>query len=306
MMHWAILVGVLYYGSSLPDDNRLKGCVADVEDMEEFLELLKLPVKIFKSTSNYPTVGAGHPPEKPKERAILRNFIDRLNDVIEYGAPTFGVCFSSNVEPVEHLDEEFGATGTRTDLHPTCATFRNAQVIPQWITNPQGYTIFCACASSQIANEVYELKPRKEADTETGLQGVLNREHFTTAKRPIERGALSHVLLEALKQLRQTDTTIIASSLFEHQRAQFHVRVPNQTPVLYGSKTTSFFADSLSFSDTEIVPVFNKDRKLMMHKGPVHGVVIGDKYSLFPLRKSADASDKYNLYVGCIVDVPPE
>ncbi|OAG06791.1 uncharacterized protein CC84DRAFT_1195211, partial [Paraphaeosphaeria sporulosa] len=301
MMHWAILVGVLYYGSSLPDDNRLKGCVADVEDMEEFLELLKLPVKIFKSTSNHPTVGAGYPPEKPKERAILRNFIDRLNDVIEYGskkivhkmhvtvafeccisgatkrhgrAPTFGVCFSSTVEP--------------------------------WITNPQGYTIFCACASSQIANEVYELKPRKEADTETGLQGVLNREHFTTAKRPIERGALSHVLLEALKQLRQTDTTIIAGSLFEHQRAQFHVRVPNQTPVLYGSKTTSFFADSLSFSDTEIVPVFNKDRKLMMHKGPVHGVVIGDKYSLFPLRKSADASDKYNLYVGCIVDVPPE
>lgn len=47
-MHWAILGDVLCYGSPRPGDNKLKGYTANVEIMEELLELLTSTFKIFE------------------------------------------------------------------------------------------------------------------------------------------------------------------------------------------------------------------------------------------------------------------
>ncbi|KAF2849804.1 hypothetical protein T440DRAFT_426458, partial [Plenodomus tracheiphilus IPT5] len=346
MTHWAILVGVIYYGPHRIEDNKLKGCVADVEDMEEFLKLRMAPDKIFKLTSSHPMEGTGQPPEGPRERASAGNFRYYLRHVINSGeegdnvyihysghggkaledirlnfyastkgqsqltgeivanhvkemvdkkmhvtvafdccfsaatkrGSAHGLRFSNYIEPVE------GSDGILENVESAYSEFRNSRVIPQWITNPQSYTIFCACTPSQKANEV--------SDTDLGSCETSDPEHLPVARRPSERGALSYLLLKALKQFRETGIAVTDGSLFEHLRARFHARIPDQTPVFYGSKRTSFFTNNSSLPSDKITAISKKDGKIILRKGSAHGVQLGDKYALFPLGDSAKASDR--------------
>ncbi|CBX97912.1 hypothetical protein LEMA_P093210.1 [Plenodomus lingam JN3] len=358
MTHWAILVGVVYYGPHRIEDNKLKGCVADVEDMEAFLKTQispkVSPANIFKLTSSHPTEGTEEPPEAPKERASGRNFISCLKRVIEHGeegdnvyihysghgskgkgaedvllnfyASTKGVSqlpgevvanlvkemvnkkihvtvafdccfsgatkrgsahglrFSNYIEPTEGSDDLSAPNAILENIEPIYSAFRNSQVIPHWITNPQGYTIFCACTPLQKAEEVVD-ETMKSCE-------IADPEHLPVAGRPNERGAFSFLLLRALKQLRQTGIAVTDGSLFEHLRARFHARIPNQSPVFYGSKRTSFFTDKSSFPSDKITAIFKKNGQFMLRKGSAHGVLLGDEYILFPLKDSAKASDR--------------
>ncbi|KAJ4299756.1 hypothetical protein N0V90_005002 [Kalmusia sp. IMI 367209] len=361
MTHWVILVGVLYHGQHRPADNNLKGCVADVEDIEEFLGL-QIPVPtIFKLTSSLPLDGSHEPPEPGDERATARNFLSRLDHVIEYGKEgdnvyihysghgsrstddvrlnfftaskgaaqlpgsrlagklkemvtqkmlvtvVFDCCFSAatkrhnktsliryseysssldDSEASHSLLDEGGNLGTKFSL------YRNAQALPEWIVDPKGYTIFCACTSSQEAKEITKIEEKVELDANESPREILLYDQPPASRRPLERGALSYLLLEALKQLKKAGTAIYDQSLHEHLRARFHARIPAQTPVLYGSKDTSFFASYISFPDTKIASVFLDNERWILRKGAAHGVRPGDQFVLFALKDSAVVAEK--------------
>ncbi|SCO78128.1 uncharacterized protein FRV6_02341 [Fusarium oxysporum] len=139
---------------------------------------------------------------------------------------------------------------------------RDGAVTLSRLLDPQGYTIITACGPHEVASEL-----KFEG-------GATN-------------GALSYFLINSLVLLSRRGTKVSNEMLHQHLRAQFHARLPDQTPMLYGHRGFAFFGD---FSDdTRHVDVSTismhrsmEDGCLILHAGQAHGVHKNDEYALTP------------------------
>jgi hypothetical protein len=148
---------------------------------------------------------------------------------------------------------------------------RNASILPEWLVDPQGYTIITACQPHEIAQEL----------TVDGERS----------------GALSYFLVRALTALRNAGIEITHQSLYQHVRIMFHASWPKQHPMRYGNKNFTFFGKILSALDTAFIPVFRteKDNRLCLGAGYAHGVFEDDEFAVYPFHAPEVAfnSSKY-------------
>ncbi|KAE9363027.1 hypothetical protein N431DRAFT_296842, partial [Stipitochalara longipes BDJ] len=226
-------------------------------------------------------------------------FAHLLKQIVEKGllvTVVLDCCFSGGV--VRHHDSDGG--GIRAiDYDPIIAAAyppklyteihlpgnspdpRNASILPQWLVDPQGYTILTACQPHEIAQEL-------KIDGERS-------------------GALSYFLVHALTALRRAGIEITHRSLYQHLRINFHASWPKQHPMRYGNGNFTFFGKMMSKSDSDFIPVFRaeKDNGLCLGAGYAHGVSEGDEFAVYPLHAPEDAfnDSKYismNFRVGNI------
>lgn len=365
MTHWAILVGINYYGRNYSEDD-LQSCVADVEVIKDFLINGPFQYNIVPLTSTKPVDDLEtQPPEQSSSRATIKNFLkqfefveahgkegdnvyihysghgtQRKNDVAltfyhekqgkqyYYGdrlaswvkklvekeqmlvTVVFDCCFSGatkrhggyEVEEVRYraynplvdtYESEFGPDDA--GLEPAVLPMRNAEAIPQWEINPVGYTFFCACTTEQEARgvEVYETDCKLDVALEAIFAETIEETSEGSSKRVKEyRGALSYILLEALKQLAGSHTAVHDHTLHRHICAIFHAKIPTQNPIRYGNKHSSFFANISSAPDNKITSVIRIGDQLILKNGAAHGVLEGDKYELFILNDALSVSDR--------------
>nr|ANF07008.1 hypothetical protein FVEG_03181 [Fusarium verticillioides] len=159
-----------------------------------------------------------------------------------------------------HTDYDTSFDNPFDDTEPE--ELRDGVVTLSRLLDPQGYTIIAACGPHEVASE-------------------LKFEGGATS------GALSYFLINSLVLLSRRGTQVSNEMLHQHLRAQFHARLPDQTPMLYGHRGFAFFGD---FSgDTRHANVSTtsmhrsmEDDCLILHAGQAHGVHKNDEYALTP------------------------
>ncbi|KAK7946896.1 uncharacterized protein PG986_011217 [Apiospora aurea] len=133
---------------------------------------------------------------------------------------------------------------------------RHVSMLPNWLLNPDGYTILTACGPNEQTEGVR-----------------FNGQSY---------GALSYYLLETLKYLgftrRHKD---IYGRLCAKLRAS---AIRNQNPILYGNKEQAFFGPmGTGRTATSITIIKRPDSKLELQGGSAHGLSEGDEVILSPL-----------------------
>ncbi|KAE8447332.1 hypothetical protein EG329_010890 [Mollisiaceae sp. DMI_Dod_QoI] len=141
-------------------------------------------------------------------------------------------------------------------------SLRNAQVLKDWLVDPDGYTILAASSPHENAFEL---------EIDGGER----------------RGALTFFLLEALGALRRSGVELTHQSLYQHLRIRFHASWPQQTPMRYGSRDYSFFGKLCIVPTVALTPVYRTDDdRLFLSAGQAHGVHNGDEYVVYPIESS--------------------
>lgn len=143
---------------------------------------------------------------------------------------------------------------------------RDGSLLPNWVVNPDGYTILTACGPHETAMEVK----------------LANQQHA---------GALSHILLRTLSNLGNVDAKM--GDLYQYVCTRFVDRRQSadwlQTPMFYGNKNLSFFGVLKTTFDPSSITVFRSVAgNLMLRAGQAHGVFDQDKIDLCPIKSSAD------------------
>ena len=156
-----------------------------------------------------------------------------------------GIDSEAQVDPETVLETESNDSGSR-----------DISMLPNWLINPDGYTILVACG------------PDEEA-----------REPKFDGKR---HGALSYCLLKTLGECgglvrRHKDIYNHLCSTFRRFRFSF------QTPVLYGNSNLGFFGPATTDMNMTATSVLvKKDGSLNVPVGQAHGVSDGDQFALSP------------------------
>lgn len=158
---------------------------------------------------------------------------------------------TSRLDPVE-FEGAFGPSS------------RDASMQPNWLINPDGYTILAACGPHEEATE------RAFDDGQT-------------------HGVLSYYLLEkALKGyggLRK---------MHRHVYAYLRATLRNlgwQSPILYGNQDRAFFEPLSSETNAAVIPIVEKqDGSLELQAGQAHGISCDDQFELYPLSAAGQAS----------------
>jgi len=141
---------------------------------------------------------------------------------------------------------------------------RDASMQPNWLMNPNGYTILAACG------------PHEKA-TERAFDGQVH-------------GVLSYHLLEkAIKGYGGL------GKMHKHIYAYLHAILRHsgwQSPVLYGNKEQGFFEHvSLEASTTAVLSIIEKQEgHLELQAGQAHGILDDDQFELYPLSAAGQAS----------------
>ncbi|KAF5637319.1 uncharacterized protein FTJAE_5734 [Fusarium tjaetaba] len=213
---------------------------------------------------------------------VLRSAINKM---IEKGLTVTLVldcCFSGsvlrddrpdvgNIRYTEHhtdfdtsFDNPFGDTDPE-ELRDGVVTFSR-------LLDPQGYTIITACGPHEVASE-------------------LKFEGGATS------GALTYFLINSLVLLSRRGTKVSNEMLHQHLRAQFHARLPDQTPMLYGRRGFAFFGDFSDDIRQVVAPTVSMHRSmedgcLILHAGQAHGVHKNDEYALAPFDRSTNPRDR--------------
>ncbi|KAL2670137.1 hypothetical protein Neosp_015018 [[Neocosmospora] mangrovei] len=209
---------------------------------------------------------------------ILRNAINKM---IQKGLTVtliLDCCFSGSVlrddqlqhrkvRYLEYDDEVDLRSGYQDPFHSD--TSRDSELGLSRLLDPEGHTIIAACGPLEVASE-------------------LEFAGGTT------RGALSYFLVDSLTKLRRRGIKVSNQMLHQNLRAQFHARVPEQTPMLYGNRGFAFFGDFIDFSVDAHLPTFSLHRSmehggLVLHAGQAHGVHRDDEYALSPFEQQDEA-----------------
>ncbi|OJJ69546.1 hypothetical protein ASPBRDRAFT_45887 [Aspergillus brasiliensis CBS 101740] len=143
-------------------------------------------------------------------------------------------------------------------------TFRDAQLLPRWLIDPEGYIIITACGPHETAQEVV-------------LSG---RKH----------GILSYHLHQALTTLKRYRAQITHQSLLNYLVTRVH-SVSRQTPMRYGSLRFCFFEEILPGLMTDFLSVSDIDNQIILEAGMAHGVYLGDEYAIYPFSAPEDVTD---------------
>ncbi|KAI1378451.1 caspase domain-containing protein [Hypoxylon crocopeplum] len=141
--------------------------------------------------------------------------------------------------------------------------FRGASMRPNWLINPDGYTILAACRPSEKAKEV-----------------TVNKQ---------KHGALSYFLLRAF--IKQGRVGGRQQQIYAYLCARFRETCPKQKPMLYGNKSLWFFEESRHAIDAISIPVFKNESGLFqLEAGQAHGVCDGDQFALCTIDSAEHSS----------------
>lgn len=133
------------------------------------------------------------------------------------------------------------------------SALRDASMLPNWLINPEGYTILTACGPHEVAEEL-------------------------TFENGEVRGALSYFLLKTIIQLRNQDSK--HQGIYHQLCAKFHTYWPRQNPMLYGNKDLSFFGQLKCDLDVDSIPLIRKGGDLYFMAGQAHGIIKDHRYAL--------------------------
>ena len=203
----------------------------------------------------------------------LANF---LKDMVEAGllvTLVLDCCFSGGVlrnnDRIRTIDyrqtmDEPCPLEPRADIQTLLEPIRDANLLPDWIVNPRGYSILSACGEHETAREltVHETKC----------------------------GALSYFLIRALSSLRKRQVAITRQSFYEHLCVMFHAHCPSQNPMLFGNAKIVFLRSTTSKQYANFTPVYREKTHncLRLDAGSAHGVSNGDGYALYPFATAED------------------
>jgi hypothetical protein len=143
--------------------------------------------------------------------------------------------------------------------HPA---YRNASMRPNWLVNPDGYSILTACGPTEIAKEL-----------------VLN-------KNGQRHGALSYFLLRTFAKLGGVGGN--QQHIYHHICARFREtrdkRKNEQNPMFYGNKNLCFFGRANLESHPVPIPIIKKpDGSIHLEAGQAHGVCDRDQFAVYPV-----------------------
>ncbi|KAI1740157.1 hypothetical protein F4680DRAFT_458826 [Xylaria scruposa] len=184
-----------------------------------------------------------------------------LNDMVTKGlivTLVLDCCFSGSVlrnystsgySSVRY--REYGRETITEDIQqPNDRGRRKATMLPNWLVNPEGYTVITACGPHEIASE-------------------LNLGGATSSYR---HGALSYFLLRAMARLGGLGGR--HAHIYPYLCSMFRQFRPTQNPMWYGNKDLYFFGGA-TFS-TELIgtpfPTTWIGTRLQLEGGRAHGI----------------------------------
>ena len=133
--------------------------------------------------------------------------------------------------------------------------YRNVSMRPNWLINPDGYTILTACG------------PHEET-----IGARFNGQGH---------GALSYFLLESLKCVGLTKRHM---DIYNHLHAKFRGSGLPHNPILYGNRNQRFFGQASSDITAVAVSIIVKRGGLLeLQAGHAHGVTTDDQFVLYHL-----------------------
>ena len=135
--------------------------------------------------------------------------------------------------------------------------FRGASMRPNWLVNPDGYTVLTACGPNQEAQELQ-----------------IGTEVF---------GALSYFLIRTFDKLGHVGGRL--QHIYAHLCARFRESGMLQRPMLYGNRRLYFFEDTNYDDDAILIPITKTlGQKFQLEAGQAHGVCEDDVFALRPSR----------------------
>lgn len=150
------------------------------------------------------------------------------------------------------------------------SSYRAASMRPNWLVDPDGYTILTACGPTERAQEI-ELDQNGQ-----------------------KHGALSYFLLRTFAKIGGVGGK--QQHIYHHLCARFretrNQRKYEQNPMLYGNKSLCFFGHANSESHSASIPIIKKlDGGIQLEAGRAHGICDGDRFAIHNL---ASAIDNFN------------
>ena len=133
---------------------------------------------------------------------------------------------------------------------------RDAEALPNWLLNPDGYAIITACGPGELSREV---------------------EH-----NGYKNGPLTHVLLPAFHWMSLRHSTITLQSIHDYVSVQFHAGLVTQSPRRYGNPNTCLLSSLKLRHDTMEKRVFWRNNELILEDGEIGAVAENDEYRLQP------------------------
>ncbi|EFQ96675.1 hypothetical protein MGYG_08598 [Nannizzia gypsea CBS 118893] len=175
-------------------------------------------------------------------------------------------CFSGSVVRNSYPPDSgircIDTTPEQAETHiGTRSAWRDTYALPDWLINPDGYTILSACGPHEVAKEL------RLGDDKDG-----RREKY---------GALSFFLIDALTTLRKHGVVPSHYSLYQQLCVTFHAAWPSQHPMRYGAKNFGFF-EKLGSKERGFYSILQENNRLWLMAGRAHGVHLGDEYALYP------------------------
>lgn len=157
--------------------------------------------------------------------------------------------------------------------------FRNASMLPNWLANPEGYSILAACGPTQRARE---------------LKDDQNQPH----------GVLSYYLYKSCVKFGGLGCSM--GIIYQHVQAYIRDLGAQQTPCLFGNMDIGFFGNTPSQRDhraSHVAILRNADQIVRLPIGEAQGVCIGDLFRLWRLNPETDESRK--AVTACVTQVSP-
>ncbi|KAF2804947.1 uncharacterized protein BDZ99DRAFT_491010 [Mytilinidion resinicola] len=147
--------------------------------------------------------------------------------------------------------------------------YRDVSLRPNWLVNPDGYTILTACGPTEVAKEL-----------------VLNQ----NGER---HGVLSYFLLRTFAKLGGVGGK--QQHIYHHLCARFREtrekRKNEQNPMFYGNKNLCFFGRATPRIRSAPIPIIKKpDGSIQLEAGQAHGICDHDQFSVHPLGSAKEDS----------------
>ncbi|KAI6081065.1 caspase domain-containing protein [Hypoxylon rubiginosum] len=225
----------------------------------------------------------------------LANLVNAMVQVGVQVTMVLDCCFSASVYRWDDLDSRYlpythevhvgpdscpeetskPSPETKTLQKHGASESRDISMLPNWLMNPDGYTIIVACGPDEEARE-------------PAIDGE-------------KHGALSYCLLKALNEF--------GNQVKRHKDFYDHLRVNlkqlvgyQQTPVLFGNGNLGFFGPIAIDRSLPYTPVVvNKDGSIELQVGEAHGVANGDEFYLRPMSSTVASDSSRGPCVAAVV-----
>jgi hypothetical protein len=178
----------------------------------------------------------------------------------EYNPKIYGVSPATEVKEIET---------------PNDGNYRDASMLPNWLVNPEGYTVITACGPHEIAMELE-------------FPGKTYR-----------HGALSYFILRAMEKLGGLGGK--HAHIYPYLCAMFRQYRPTQNPMWYGNPDLCFFGEKTLSTELAGAPfsVTWNGPYLQLQGGEAHGVCEGDQFAVYTMGNGRP------LVTGEVINVRP-